>query len=79
MPIAVHSEIGRLRSVVVHQPGREIDRMTPGMMQELLFDDILHGARAREEQGRERPMRQIDSTAATYDGPRERRLPETRK
>lgn len=52
MPIAVHSEIGRLRSVVVHQPGREIDRMTPGMMQDLLFDDILHGARAREEHRR---------------------------
>ncbi len=52
MPIAVHSEIGRLRSVVVHQPGREIDRMTPSMMQDLLFDDILHGARAREEHRR---------------------------
>ncbi|MBK9090371.1 MAG: hypothetical protein IPL90_15485 [Holophagales bacterium] len=52
MPIAVHSEIGRLRTVVVHQPGREIDRMTPSMMQDLLFDDILHGARAREEHRR---------------------------
>jgi len=56
MPIAVHSEIGRLRTVVVHQPGREIDRMTPGMMQELLFDDILHGARAREEHRRFRQV-----------------------
>ena len=52
MPIAVHSEIGRLKTVVVHQPGREIDRMTPSMMQDLLFDDILHGARAREEHRR---------------------------
>ena len=52
MPIAVHSEIGRLRTVVVHKPGREIDRMTPAMMQDLLFDDILHGARAREEHRR---------------------------
>ena len=52
MPIAIHSEIGRLRTVVVHQPGREIDRMTPSMMQDLLFDDILHGARAREEHRR---------------------------
>ncbi len=52
MPIAIHSEIGRLRTVVIHQPGREIDRMTPGMMQDLLFDDILHGARAREEHRR---------------------------
>lgn len=56
MPIAVHSEIGRLRTVVVHEPGREIDRMTPGMMQELLFDDILHGARAREEHRRFRQV-----------------------
>jgi arginine deiminase len=52
MPIAVHSEIGPLRTVVVHQPGREIDRMTPSMMQDLLFDDLLHGARAREEHRR---------------------------
>lgn len=36
-------------------------------------------AQAREEQERERPMRQIDSTAVIYDGPRERRLPGTRK
>lgn len=36
-------------------------------------------AQAREEQQRERPMRQIDSTAVVYDGPRERRLPGTRK
>ena len=36
-------------------------------------------AQAREEQERERPMRQIDSTAVVYDGPRERRLPGTRK
>lgn len=36
-------------------------------------------AQAREEHERERPMRQIDATAAVYDGPRERRLPGTRK
>lgn len=36
-------------------------------------------AQAREEQERERPMRQIDSTAVVYDGPTERRLPGTRK
>ncbi len=52
MPIQIDSEIGRLRTVVVHQPGREIDRMPPSMMQNLLFDDILHGARAREEHRR---------------------------
>jgi citrate synthase len=36
-------------------------------------------AHALEEQHREQPMRQIDPTAHGYDGPRERRLPETRK
>jgi arginine deiminase len=52
MPLHVESEIGKLRAVLVHQPGREIDRMVPSMMQNLLFDDILFGARAREEHRR---------------------------
>src|SRR5713101_2585438 len=48
----VHSEIGKLSSVLVHLPGAEIDRMVPAMLEELLFDDILFGARAREEHRR---------------------------
>lgn len=52
MTLDIRSEIGKLRSVLVHQPGREIDRMVPSMMQNLLFDDILFGARAREEHRR---------------------------
>lgn len=49
MPLQVHSEIGRLRRVLVHRPGREIDWMVPSMMGSLLFDDILDGDEAREE------------------------------
>ena len=41
--VQVHSEIGRLRHVLVHCPGAEIDHMVPELMNELLFDDILHG------------------------------------
>jgi arginine deiminase len=52
MSLRVHSEIGKLRSVLVHLPGPEIDRMVPSMMEELLFDDILFGSRAREEHRR---------------------------
>jgi len=52
MTLSVTSEIGTLRSVLVHLPGREIDRMVPSMMRDLLFDDILFGARAREEHRR---------------------------
>ena len=36
-------------------------------------------AQAQEERARHKPMRQIDPKDHTYDGPRERRLPETRK
>ena len=56
MTLHVESEIGRLRTVLVHEPGREIDRMVPSMMQDLLFDDILFGARAREEHRRFRQI-----------------------
>src|SRR5947209_14437346 len=49
MPVRVDSEIGRLRRVLVHRPGREIDWMVPAMMESLLFDDILDGDEAREE------------------------------
>ncbi len=45
----VDSEIGRLRRVIVHRPGREIERLTPSNHQELLFDDLLDPARARAE------------------------------
>ena len=49
MRLHVTSEIGRLRRVLVHRPGREIDEMTPSMMERLLFEDILFGDDARVE------------------------------
>lgn len=45
----VTSEIGRLRKVMLHRPGVELDRMVPDIMDELLFDDLLFPSRAREE------------------------------
>jgi arginine deiminase len=54
--LQIHSEIGRLRRVLVHEPGPEVDRMVPDMMEELLFDDILFGERAREEHQRLRRL-----------------------
>ena len=49
--VNVTTEVGRLREVLVHEPGPEVDAMVPSMMEELLFDDILYGDRAREEHG----------------------------
>lgn len=57
--IGVHSEIGRLRRVLVHEPGPEVDRMVPTMMEELLFDDILYGEGARDEHARFRRVLQL--------------------
>src|SRR5467141_1416423 len=52
MQLHVTSESGKLKSVLVHLPGREIDMMVPPMMAQLLFDDILYGQVAREEHRR---------------------------
>ncbi len=49
MTIQVSSEIGRLRRVLIHRPGGEIDMMVPAMMERLLFEDILYSDRARQE------------------------------
>lgn len=49
MSFRVDSEVGRLRRAIVHRPGVELSRLTPGNVDELLFDDVLWAARAREE------------------------------
>ena len=45
----VTSEIGRLRTVLVHEPGQELEHLTPKMLEQLLFDDIPWLERAKEE------------------------------
>lgn len=45
----VYSEIGRLKKVLVHRPGKEIDVIVPEMTKELLMEDILFGERAQLE------------------------------
>ena len=34
------SEIGRLRKVMLHRPGRELENLMPEYLERLLFDDI---------------------------------------
>jgi arginine deiminase len=45
----VRSETGKLRRVLVHRPGRELDRLTPGNAADLLFDDVVWPDLARRE------------------------------
>lgn len=47
--IHVYSEIGELQTVLVHEPGREIDYITPARLDELLFSAILESHDARKE------------------------------
>ncbi len=49
MALGVHSEVGKLRRVMVHRPGLEHSRLTPSNAEELLFDDVLWVARAKAE------------------------------
>ena len=38
--IKVNSEIGRLKVVLLHEPGEELHNLTPSKLDDLLFDDI---------------------------------------
>lgn len=49
MTFRVASEVGKLRQVIVHRPGREMDRLTPTNKDELLFDDVLWTQQAQAE------------------------------
>ena len=49
MSFGVHSEVGKLRKVMVHRPGLEHLRLTPSNAEELLFDDVLWVTRAKAE------------------------------
>jgi arginine deiminase len=39
--LGVHSEVGKLRTVLVCRPGLAHERLTPGNRSDLLFDDVL--------------------------------------
>jgi arginine deiminase len=45
----VGSEVGRLRTVILHRPGRELKRLTPRNNDELLFDGVPWVERAQAE------------------------------
>lgn len=48
-PIHITSEIGRLKTVMLHRPGAELENLTPTYLGELLFDDIPYLEVAQRE------------------------------
>jgi arginine deiminase len=45
----VHSEVGKLRRVMIHRPDLELKRLTPANHDDLLFDDVMWVRRARQQ------------------------------
>jgi arginine deiminase len=45
----VYSEIGKLKAVLLHRPGKELENLTPTRLKELLFDDIPYLELAQKE------------------------------
>ncbi|MGH2475831.1 MAG: arginine deiminase family protein, partial [Candidatus Limnocylindrales bacterium] len=50
--LGVHSEVGKLRKVMVHRPDLSLQRLTPSNHDDLLFDDVLWVERAQFEHDR---------------------------
>ncbi len=48
-PVHITSEIGKLKTVLLHRPGEELENLTPEYLSELLFDDIPYLKVAQEE------------------------------
>ena len=48
-PIHVKSETGPLKKVLLHRPGGELERLVPGELERLLFDDIPYLGTAVKE------------------------------
>ena len=48
-PVGATSEVGTLRTVMLHRPGPELTRLTPRNNDQLLFDGVPWVARAQEE------------------------------
>lgn len=48
----IDSEVGPLKQVILHRPGREMSRLTPSNKDDLLFDDVLWVSQAQVEHDR---------------------------
>lgn len=48
-PINVYSEIGRLKCILLHRPGKELENLVPDYLDRLLFDDIPYLESAQKE------------------------------
>jgi arginine deiminase len=66
MQLGVHSEIGKLRKVMVSRPSLAHERLTPGNCHDLLFDDVIWVQKARSDHA-DFVLRMKDRGIEVYD------------
>ena len=52
IPVSITSEVGALRAVLLHRPGRELESLTPQYLDSMLFEDIPFLEMMKEEHDR---------------------------
>ncbi len=65
MSVYLDSEIGRLKRVIVHSPGEEIERMTPTSARRLLYHDIIPISAVSSEH--EKMKRFLETVCTVYE------------
>jgi arginine deiminase len=66
MQLGVHSEIGKLRKLMVSRPSLAHERLTPGNCHDLLFDDVIWVQKARSDHA-DFVLRMKDRDIEVYD------------
>lgn len=64
--VHVYSEVGPLKEVLLHRPGKELDNLIPDFMEDLLFDEIPYLDMARKEHDRFAEILRENGTKVYY-------------
>lgn len=65
-PIQVNSEIGKLKTVLLKRPGKELENLVPDYLGGLLFDDIPYLEVAQQEHDRFAKVLQDEGVEVLY-------------
>lgn len=65
-PISVYNEIGKLKSVLLHCPGEEVENIVPDYLRRLLFDEIVYLEQARREHNQFAELLQHEGVEVLY-------------
>lgn len=65
-PIQVNSEIGKLKTVLLKRPGKELENLVPDYLDGLLFDDIPYLKVAQQEHDRFAKVLQDEGVEVLY-------------